>query len=210
MYSKKKLKFKKGAINMYIDEATDFTLKAATGNGIVQALSNLTFGRNVDGLYDAVIGCEWDAQSVADAINFTPDLTHGNWFGRRTLPRKLVLQGEDSFGNIQILYVVLSDDEYDMCEGFELSVSLTNPARVPLALSNICSHKHIPEDLKDYFYDVADVWSAEAFAEAANNAYYDEVIYDQNWKAYYTRDNKCAIKGRDSLGNEHTIIIEIC
>lgn len=194
---------------MYIDEATGLDIRLATGNGTPAALSNIiAHGHYEQDLYDALVDCEWDAEALADVLNANrPMLYAHNWVGIRTLPRALVAQGEDSFGNSEVLYVRLAKGEPDMCEGFSLSLSLTNRSRVPLALSNIVAHGS-NEEFKDYIYEAAyEDWSAESLADAANQAYSDGVIYDYGWTPVFTRDDKCKIAGRDSMGNEYFLII---
>lgn len=194
----------------YIDESTEIKMSLGTGGEIAEALESvIASGYWQEDLYDLFVGCEWDAEAAADVLNAHPEMLYAHdWRGVRTLPRSLSMQGTDRCGNIENLRIHLCEGEPDMIEGFTLKISLTNPSRVPLSLSNMIAHGHTPDDFRDYMYDAAaEEWSAEAFAEAANRARYDGVIYDGPWEAKYTRDSKCCITGRDSFGNEHMVII---
>ena len=196
-----------------IDEATEFKLRLSTSKGIAEALTNIIAHPYRPGdLYDALIGCEWSAEALAWQLEANARLVYvHNWKAVRTAPRSLVVEGTDSFGNTEVLYLVLGENEPDMFDGITLRVSLTNHARVALALSNILSCKCSPARFTNYLYEAAEKkWDAVAFANAVNRAYRDGAVRDRNWKAKYTRDDKCAITSRDSLGNERTLIIGKC
>lgn len=192
-----------------IDQATDITLRLSTASGIAESLSNvISFGHDAQDLYDAVIGCEWTAEAVAESLNdHRGILTAHDWQAVRTTPRCLVLEGCDPFGNIEVLRVALRKGEPDMCEGTTLRVSLTNRSRVPLSLSNIVSGHCSVASFENRLYKAATRWDAQSFADAMNRARRDGATYDGNWRPVYTRDDKCAIVGSDSCGNEHTLVI---
>ena len=196
---------------MDIDEALEYTFDLSTNTGVPEALENmLSYHHYAEELYELLIGCDWDADAVAGRFNDHPDLmTVRDWYGKRTLPRMLALRGTDGFGNVHLLYIRLYDGEPDMMDSIPvLSLSLTNQSRVPLSISNIMAHDYNEEDLLDYLYEAFD-YTAEGFAEAANNAWYKGVLSDGAWMPGYTRDDKCRIESRDSMGNKRFLVIRI-
>ena len=192
-----------------IDEATDITMRLATAKGIPEALSNLLgYGYRAADLRDALTGCEWSAEALAKIMNkHSEKMYRHNWKAVRTTPRSLIVEGIDYCNNKCTFYVVLKKNEPDMCEGIILKTDYTNRSCVPLALSNMIASGITTARFMNRLYDVADKWAAENFAAALNKAYREGDIYDRNWKAKYTRDDKCAVVGFDGFGNEHTLII---
>lgn len=193
-----------------IDEATEFSLRLSGRSGQAFSLSDMMLGAGHEGaLYDAIAGCEWDAQALADVLNGNARLlTTRGWEPVRTLPRALVVRGKDPFGNTEILRLALADGEPDACEGTSLRFSLTNQSRVPLSIGDLATSGHDVEHVQDYLYGAADEWGAEAFAAAANRAYEDGVIYECGWRPLWTRDDRCCIVGRDGWGNERRLVIK--
>jgi len=192
-----------------IGEDTDFALRPTTGDGTASSLQDLvSHGHDPKELYAALRGCEWSAEAMADVLNAHDRMLYAHgWKAIRTASRHLAVEGKDAFGNTRVLYANLQGDEPDMCEGPSLQLSLTNRSRVNLAVSNMLSRKCSEARFENVLYDAAGDWRAESFAEAMNEAHRSGVVHDRNWRAVYTRDDKCAIAGRDAFGNEHTLII---
>lgn len=192
-----------------IGKDTDFALRPMTGDGTATSLRDLVaHGHDPKGLYDALRGCEWSAEAMADVLNAHDRMLYAHgWKAVRTAPRHLAVEGKDAFGNIRVLYASLRGDEPDMCEGTSLRISLTNRSRVNLAVSNMLSRRCSQARFENVLYDVADQWGAESFADAMNRAHRDGIVHDRDWRAVYTRDDACAVAGRDAFGNEHTLII---
>lgn len=193
-----------------IGDDTDFALRSSTSDGRATSLRDLVArGHDPKDLYDAIRGCEWSADAMADVLNAHGHMLYAHgWKAVRTAPRHLVVEGKDGFGNTEVLYARLQDDEPDMCEGETLRISLTNKSRVNLAVSNMLSRKCSEARFENVLYDAAAAaWDARAFADAMNRAHADGIVHDRNWRAVSTEDDKCAISGRDAFGNEHTLII---
>lgn len=206
----RKRRFNEGAPKMArIKQTTDFTLRLTTSDGMASSMQNaIAHGHDLQDVCDALVGCEWDASAFARILNANANLLYvHDWMPVRTTPRYLVAEGHDAFGNSESLYLRLRDGEPDMCDGITLKVALTNRAHVPLALSNIISRKCSVASFLNRLYEVADKWDAGRFAAAMNIARSMGATYDGDWKPVYTRNDKCAIAGRDGFGNEHTLVI---
>ena len=196
---------------MRLGEDCYYKFRLCTGTNVPESLSNMMDRASSEELWGVLDGCEWDAYEVAEALNSAHQiLLYGDWNARRTLPRKLTMEGFDPFGNLHVLHVLLEDSEPDAFDGYDLSLHLYSRSDVPLSTSNIISSGHYVEDFRDYLFDAADAeWSAESLAEAAQLAYEDGVTYNSGWHAKYTRGDKCCIESVDGFGNEQHLVVKM-